>query len=360
MNNRWKYLAGSIALSLMLSGSALAMNPVTLVDQGSFTAGGTVVTAPGERNPAEPLNPAGQTLHGDHAYVFYQTPADAHTYGMVFLHGAGQSGKTWETTPDGRDGFQNIFLEKGYKTYVVDQPRRGRAGQSTTGGTISNTPMEELWYDNFRIGVYPDYYDKTQFPKGSEEQNEFFRSMTPNTGSFDEGVVSDAMKAVFDRAGDGVLVTHSQGGGPGWQTAIKSSHVKGVIALEPGSGFVFPEGEAPEAMETSSPFGALKASEISEEDFNKLTRIPILVIYGDYIPEADQRTEQWNLDNWRVRLAMARLWVKAINDHGGDATLIHLPDMGIYGNTHFLMSDKNNREIADIMEKWMHEKNLDR
>ena len=47
-----------------------------------------------------------------------------------------------------------------------------------------------------------------------------------------------------------------------------------------------------------------------------------------------------------MRLAMARLW-RAVNRHGGDAKLVHLPEIGITGNTHFLMSDLNNVEIAD-------------
>lgn len=122
-------LLAALVLSLALTASAEAFhNPVMLADQGSFTAGGTVVTAPGTLDNSKPLDPSGQTLHGDHAYVFYQKPVKAKKNAIVFLHGAGQSGKTWETTPDGRDGFQNIFLEKGYATYVVDQPRRGRAG----------------------------------------------------------------------------------------------------------------------------------------------------------------------------------------------------------------------------------------
>lgn len=107
-------LLAALVLSLALTASAEAFhNPVTLADQGSFTAGGTVVTAPGTLDNSKPLDPSGQTLHGDHAYVFYQKPVKAKKNVIVFLHGAGQSGKTWETTPDGRDGFQNIFLEKG-------------------------------------------------------------------------------------------------------------------------------------------------------------------------------------------------------------------------------------------------------
>lgn len=93
--------------------------PLMIQEQGSFAVGGTVVTAPGTfdpikqgaYNPAGP-DPAGQKLHGDHAYVFYQVPVNARKLPLVFWHGHGQSAKTWETTPDGREGFQNIFLRR--------------------------------------------------------------------------------------------------------------------------------------------------------------------------------------------------------------------------------------------------------
>lgn len=114
--------------------------PAALViqEQGSFAVGGTVVTAPGTFDPIAQgaYNPAGadargQTLHGDHTYVFYQVPVNARRLPLVFWHGHGQSGKTWETTPDGREGFQTIFLRRRYPVYVLDQPRRGRAARST-------------------------------------------------------------------------------------------------------------------------------------------------------------------------------------------------------------------------------------
>lgn len=153
-----KTLAAAV-LALMLSTSAYAFEkPVLLQDQGSFFAGGTTVTTPGSFDFSNPLNPQGQTLHGDHAYVFYQKPVNAHKLPLVFLHGAGQSKKTWETTPDGRDGFQNIFLERGYATYLVDQPRRGDAGQATVDGTISATTNDQFWFSNFRVGDAPEFF----------------------------------------------------------------------------------------------------------------------------------------------------------------------------------------------------------
>jgi hypothetical protein len=60
-----------------------------------------------------------------------------------------------------------------------------------------------------------------------------------------------------------------------------------------------------------------------------------------------------------VRLAMAKLWVAAVNKHGGDARLVHLPEIGIRGNTHFPFSDLNNVEIADQVSKFLAEKKLD-
>ncbi|MGM9528791.1 MAG: alpha/beta fold hydrolase [Phascolarctobacterium sp.] len=330
--------------------------PVLLADQGSFFAGGSVKQEAGSFDYQAPANTQGQTIHGDHAYVFYQKPAKAHKYPLVFLHGAGQSAKTWETTPDGRDGFQNIFLSRGYSTYLVDQPRRGRAGNATIDGKIPALAWDQLWFSNFRLGNWPNFFPGVQVPKDKKSLEQFFRQITPNTAAFDEQIISDAMAAVFDKAGKGVLITHSQGGGPGWWTAIKSQNVKAVVAFEPGSGFVFPEGEVPPALETSSPFGALKGTLIALADFEKLTKIPIIIYYGDYIPL--ERTEEWNKDNWRVRFIMARQWAEAINRHGGNAMVVHLPEIGINGNTHFLFADLNNKQIADHMEQWLKDNKL--
>ena len=321
------------------------MKPVTIQDQGSFMAGGKV------------LSENGMTLHGDNAYVFYQIPVNAKKYSLVFLHGYGQSGKTWETTPDGRDGFQNIFLSRGYKVFIVDQPRRGRSGRSTVAGNISGQPDEQLWYYNFRIGAYPNFYDNVAVPRDKDSQENFFKQMTSDRGAYpSEEIISDAMAAVFEKSGDGIFVTHSAGGGPGWATAIKSDKVKAVIALEPGT-FPFPEKDLPAVEETTSPFPAA-GSKVSMADFMKLTRIPIVVYFGDNIPTGDKPVENWGLDNWRTRLNLARKWAKVVNKYGGDCEIEYLPDLGVKGNTHFLMADLNNVEVADVMEKWLKSKGL--
>ena len=328
--------------------------PIQIVEQGSFAVGGTVITNPGTFDPYNPM-PAGQTFHGDHAYVFYQIPVKARKYPLVMWHGIGQFSKTWETTPDGREGFQNIFLRRGFGIYLIDQPRRGDAGRSMAEGNIAPIPDEQGWFGTFRVGIWPDYFEGVQFSRDPETLNQYFRQMVPNIGPIDVNVNAEAVSALFNKIGPAILVTHSHSGGMGWLTAIKNKNVKAIVSYEPGSGFLFPEGELPASMQSSG--GTLEAASVPLSEFLQLTKIPIVIYYGDFIPV--EPTDNPGQDGWRVRLEMAKLWRDAVNSHGGDVTLIHLPEIGIKGNTHFPFSDLNNVEIADLMSEWLKEEGLD-
>ena len=339
----------------MLAAQSEKQAPLSIQEQGSFAVGGTVIQNPGTFDPYQPADPAGQSFHGDHAYVFYQTPVNARKYPLVFLHGAGQFSKTWESTPDGREGFQNIFLRRNFSVYLVDQPRRGDAGRSTVEQTLVPTPDEQMWFTQFRVGVWPDFFPGVQFPKDKETLNQYFRQMTPNTGPFDAGVISDSLAALYDRIGEGILVTHSQGGGPGWHTGMKSGKVRAIVAYEPGSGFTFPEGEAPAPIDNK--FATLSPATVPVAEFQKLTKNPIIIYYGDNIP--DQPSDIPAQDYWRACLEMANKWAETVNKHGGDVTVVHLPQAGFKGNTHFPFSDLNNVEIADHLSAWLKEKKLD-
>lgn len=344
-----------LVIASLSSFATTKQKPLKIREQGSFAVGGTVITNPGTFNPYN-QTPDGQTFHGDHAYVFYQIPVKARKYPLVMWHGIGQFSKTWETTPDGREGFQNIFLRRKFPVYVIDQPRRGNAGRSTVEGTITPTPDEQGWFGTFRIGIWPNYFEGVQFSKDTEALNQYFRQMVPNIGPIDINVNANAVSALFDKIGDGILVSHSHSGGMGWATAIKNQNIKAIVSYEPGSGFLFPEGEVPAAIPMAG--GTLTAIGVPMADFMKLTKIPIVIYYGDFIPE--KPIENPGQDGWRARLEMAKLWRDCVKKHGGDVTVVHLPEIGIKGNTHFPFSDLNNIEIADLMSEWLKEKGLDK
>ena len=352
-------LCSVFCLLLMMHSSIYAQKytkqqPLVIQEQGSFAVGGTVITNPGTFDPYKPT-PEGQTFHGDHAYVFYQVPVKARKYPLVMWHGIGQFSKTWETTPDGREGYQNIFLRRNFSVYLIDQPRRGNAGRSTVSATINPIPDEQQMFDVFRGGIWPNYFEGVQLARDSATLNQYFRSMTPSIGTIDIDVNTDAVAALFTQIGPGILVTHSHSGGMGWKTVVKSPKIKAVVSYEPGSGFLFPEGEVPAPIASSA--GPLEAIGIPMKDFMSLTKIPIVIYYGDNIPEKPSPNP--GADGWRARLAMAKLWRDTVNKYGGDVTVIHLPEVGLKGNTHFPFSDLNNLQVADLMSKWLKDKGLD-
>lgn len=150
------------------------------------------------------------------------------------------------------------------------------------------------------------------------------------------------------------MVTHSAGGVSGWLAAMGSDQTKAVVAYEPGA-FVFPQGEIPAPIEGLT--GGTQGIPVPLEAFKNLAKKPIILYFGDYIPE--NVSDRLGNENWRVRLQMARKFVEAINKHGGKATLVELPKIGIKGNTHFLMSEKNNDVLANHLDKWLRENKLD-
>jgi hypothetical protein len=328
--------------------------PLTIASQGSFFTGGTVITHPGSFNPTNPT-PDGQTFHGDHAYVQYQIPPNARALPLVMWHGGGQMGKTWESTPDDREGYQTIFLRRGFAVFILDQPRRGRAGRSTQPITITPTPGEQAVFSAFRLGIWPNFFPNVQFPRTPYALDQYFRQQTPDTGPADNGVRVTAVAALFSRIGPAVLLTHSASGILGWLTAIQSSNVRAIVAYEPGT-FIFPEGEVPPPVVT--PSGTNAGMPVPLTDFLKLTKIPIQIIYGDNIPSSPSPVP--GLDNWYRITTMAPRFRDAVNRHGGDATILNLPAVGIHGNTHFAFSDLNNLQIADLLSQYLNTKGLDR
>ena len=328
-------------------------------EQGIYTAGGTFQQAVGVFDPVNgQLADAGQIRYSDHCNVFYQLPESGNGKKIAFLHGYGGSKVTWQRTSYA-EGFADMFLEAGYGTYLIDQPHCGAAGKASKDATVSARPDDLIWFTQFRLGRWPDFSEGTQFPTDPESVEQFFRLMTPAIGDFDAMVVTDAVVKALEKSGPAALVTHSQGGIPGWFIAAMSPNVTGVIAIEPGT-FVMPEEECAATVPSKSAFanpeGGIPVIPVPTPVFEQLTQKPIVVYFGDYIPkEPDELPAR---DHWRAVLEQAHNFADCVNRHGGDAKVVYLPDEGIYGNSHFLFQEKNNREIFEHVRAWVDEKGI--
>lgn len=353
--------------AVVLTGCQTASNALQIEKQGSFTVGGSYVTHKGTFNPEHFISPNGQRAYGDFAYVKYQTPVNAKKYPLIFQHGGAQSSRTWESTVDGREGFDSLFLRKGYSVYLLDQPRSGKANLSTQAVTPdtpwASNPMygdKTLWILS-RMGSYDNNgkpVANAQFPQGETAYQAFQQAWTIGSGPLDNDLNADVLAQLVNQTDGAILVTHSMGGTIGWRAALRSDKVKGIVAWEPGgTPFIFPENDMPKI--TKARFEALSGSAIGVpmSEFKKLTQIPIVLYYGDYIQVGSKNVGE---DKWGTELEMAKQFVAAINRHGGDATLVHLPEIGIKGNSHFLMGEKNNAQLAELAADWLKVKGLDK
>jgi pimeloyl-ACP methyl ester carboxylesterase len=339
---------------------------IALAEQGSFFVGGRKLQAPGTYDPTK--SPAGtdegQTFWVEQMYVQYQIPANARKYPLILVHGGSGTGRVWETTPDGREGYQMLMLRRGFPVYIVDFPRRGRAGYPSFNGpfgTLAGSPVVanrtgqagvQYAWSRWRLGPkYPDVFPVQQFPMKAVDQ--FMQHLVP-TVSDNAEIISGALVALLDKIGPAIVVTHSQSGLFGWLAGARSPNVKGIVAYEPG--FVFQQGQVPPAIplfKGSQPSG----TPVSQAEFARLAQIPIQVVYGDNIPK--EPIPDLVADGRRAQVVTSRMFVDALNRQGGQASVLHLPDVGQYGNSHFMFSDLNNVAVADQLSLFLQAKGLD-
>ena len=355
-------LVSILTLSSISSHAQKKEKPIVLSTMGSLSFGGSVKTTEN-----------GETFHGDHGYAQYYIPQKSRRYPIIMWHGIGQSGKTYESTPDGREGYMSILPRRDWSVYIIDQPRRGRAGYTIpkidTKSSVPAISSESAVWDAFRNGIWkrpanPYFFSKTQFPKSPYAVDQFFRQQTPDTGEeprTDEhrAFMGRTMAKLLEQTGAAILITHSNSGQYGWASIMEAPEkIKAIVAYEPGR-VVFPDSEIPENISTAVEIVSqiLAPQLVPMEEFKKLTKMPILIVYGDNI--STQLTDVYRSELWRIARMRAKLFVDAVNRNGGDAKLILLDELGIYGNTHSPFADLNNIEITDLLEKFLKEKGLD-
>jgi pimeloyl-ACP methyl ester carboxylesterase len=327
--------------------------PLVLKARGSFFVGGRSV----EQKASEILLGPDDSVTVDQMYVEYMVPAGKAKVPVVMIHGAGLSGKSYDTTPDGRMGWFEYFVRKAHPTYVVDQVGRARSGfnQAAINNRLSgasNAPSAPVVptapgapaaigqgafrfgdrvgvWTNFRFGPrFGEAFPGERFPV--EVVGEFSKQAIPDLTSQVQSP-NPTLKALADLAVDlngAVLISHSQSGPfPMDAALIDPRGVAGIVAVEPG---------------------ACRAS-YTDEQIARLAKIPTLVVFGDNL---SAQTGLGSL-TWQNRLDGCRAYATRIKAAGGQVDIVATAEQGIRGNSHMLMLDRNNLQIADIILQWI-------
>jgi hypothetical protein len=336
-------IAIALALAIILSSgsmgtAAMAEEDIVLRGMGSFHIGGRVAEVGGkpvkeiQRVPGGPmskLDPNGQFMV-EQMYVQYFLPKNRKgKYPLLMWHGGGLTGVTYESTPDGREGWVNMFVRKGWDTYVSDAVERGRSGFASPdvwqGEPIFLNYQDP--YERFRIGQGAGSWNAdpaqrkpmpgTQFPVDAYDN--YMKQSVPRWLTTDKAVL-DGYLALIDKLCPCVLLTHSQGGNFGFLAAeARPDKIKAIVAVESAS-----------------------AGKIANAP--KLKDIPVMLMFGDYVEQHPRWAEYKRIDSE---------YGNAIKAAGGSVDLINLPDIGIKGNSHMMMQDKNSDQIAEVIQKWL-------
>ncbi|WP_210184737.1 alpha/beta fold hydrolase [Bradyrhizobium sp. LMTR 3] len=314
--------------------------PLNLADEGMFFVSGTSLLSnhPGA-SPAGPSRPGTVTVN--QMYVHYRIPAQLTSpMPIVLVHGGGLTGASYETTPDGREGWATYLTRKGYAVYVVDTPGRGRAGFNATAinqakaeSSVAALPgnmlmvTAELAWPLFRFGptsgtAFPDTQFSTEAFNAFGSQGVPFGEATLEGGAM--ATAPRALAALLDKIGPAVVVVHSLAG-PFADALVEMRPrlVKAVVNIE-GAQAIIP----------------------TEPQIEAYRDIPVLELFGDHLDAP--------VFTGRPRYEARKAVVERIKKRGGDkATLVRLPDVGMKGNSHMMMQDRNNLQVADFVLDWI-------
>ncbi|WP_218004522.1 hypothetical protein [Microtetraspora niveoalba] len=336
-------LAGSVpgVIAVAAGGWALPENDgIRVREVGSYYVGGESITLEGAESrdafvaPGQPpvrVNPNGDFETGQVYVQYVRLARPRRSLPLLMWHGGGLTGASFETTPDGRPGWQQLFLAGGRDVYLADGFGGGRAPWQRYPEISQSEPLfrtkRELW-ELFRIGPPGSYatdpakrrpYPDTLFPVAAFD--EFVKQVVPRFRTYDRSTQA-GYDALVAKVGRSVILTHSAAGPLGFAATVAApGHVRAHVAIEPSG-----------------------APDPATVDFSRLRRIPHLIIWGDHL-DAD--------GSWAELYASTRRFHDALRRAGGRSTWIDLPAEGHRGGSHMIMMDRNSHQVAALIDSWL-------
>ena len=376
---RVRRLPGLALLALVAWATATPVHaqergPLVLAKSSYFFVGGRIDPS------VEGKAPVGQI------YVEYMIPQRLrHRTPIVMVHGGGQTGTNFTGTPDGREGWAQYFVRRGYAVYVVDGVARGRSAHwSQAYGPVTTAALDRLTQrfvapEHFKL--WPQAHLHTQWPgegqPGDPAFDQFYFSQFPSIADFakQQQINPPAIVALLEKIGPSILLTHSQSGAFAWPVIDKRPDLVTVnLAVEPNGPPVHdvelkgaPDWFGDSAHEKPSGLG--EAPLAYDPPMSGDSRIDFV---REDKPDQPDHVRCWlqkaparklpNIAKVPTLIVTSEASYHAPYDHctaayltqaGVRTTLIRLADAGVRGNGHMMMLEKNNIAVARVMARWL-------
>ncbi|TWF92241.1 alpha-beta hydrolase superfamily lysophospholipase [Streptomyces brevispora] len=307
----------------------------------------------------------GQTLvDGTQLFVDFQVPEEqTQAYPVVLIHGGGGQGLDWMSTPDGRPGWRTLLLQRGFSVYTLDRPGQGRSPvrPAITGPSPMPSSVETLGV-MFAGANNPEH---TQWPGTGLADDPALAQLLASQGpmpdlAHDHELMRRRGAELLDRIGPAIIITNSAGGPAGWLMADERPDlVRAIVALEPlgpSGPFPLPWGLAACRMNYDpAPLAAaidlinvqatdseppMRLQAAPPRRLPGLTDTPIAIVTGE-------QSLAGPMDAGTV--AFLRQAGCENVDH------LQLGDLGIHGNGHLMMLERNNDQVLDAVIAWVSE-----
>ena len=366
--------AAAFVAALAVVSPVRGEEPLAIAKQGYFFVGGKYSTV-GDK----------QVMNGQ-IYVEYQIPKKrTQAYPLVIVPGAAQTATNFNGTPDGREGWTQHFLRRGYAVYIAEQPGRGRSAyQPDTDGAQAYPQIlsvQQRFTAPEKYTLWPQSRLHTQWPgtgmAGDPNFDQFFASQVPFVQKPEviQALNRDAIAALIDKLGPVILMTHSQSGAYGWEAVDQRPNmIKALIQAEPSAPPVhdveflgapdwFRDGARTRTWGlTSIPITyAPPAKDASELAFEQQEKADGPDLAKCWLQKSPAR-QLPNLQKLPIAIVTGEASfhgpyehcvVKFLEQAGVRPTWLNLGAMGIHGNGHMMMLEKNSEQIADVIEKWV-------
>jgi pimeloyl-ACP methyl ester carboxylesterase len=369
--------------------ASAADGPLMIAKEGNFYIGGRYV----ESNGDMPMIGQG--------YVQYQIPQrQTHPYPMVLVHGGSQTGSGWISTPDGREGWAIYFLRHGYAVYIVDQVARGRSAYIADVYGRSRTQSREYVMQRFstseKYNLWPQAKLHTQWPgraePGEPAFDDYFASNVPSMENreMQSKMNVDMLAALLDRIGPSIVLVHSQSGQYAWPLAqARPELVKAIVAAEP-TGPPVHDVVVPGEPRFGMPFAnatTVQGTELFRDDprLKRYGPTDIPLVYDPPVtPDSplqfaqEEKAQAPDLAKcWRQKEPARKLvavgdrpilylaseasfyapynhcTVGYLKQASVDVSFVKLADIGLHGNGHMMMMEKNSDAIAQVILDWL-------
>lgn len=331
----------------------------------------------------------GKELATGQMFVQFHAPAEVkQPYPVVMVHGTAQTGVNFLATPDGRRGWVDHFVERGFAVYVVDQVGRGRSGDNPEVygpyARLAPGDLENIFTGQERFDLFPQAKLHTQWPggpgvKGNAAFDQFYLSQVPYIASAlkSEELVNPALIALLEKIGPSVVLTHSQAGVFGWAASDQRPDlVKAHVAVEP-NGPTFYDIKFKGGEEWYERVGEARARPYG------ITRVPLhfeppvgspadLTVVQAGQPTRPGQIRCWlqaeparqlpNLAKVPAVIVTGEASFRATMDDctgaflaqaGAKPDRLALGEHDIHGNGHMMMLETNNGAVADAIINWI-------